>query len=175
MASDRATGRGGLRRRLTLAFLLVGLVPAAAGGILGIRQSLQTAQEARLESEERLIALSAQAVAATLMNGLHIVRAAGEEGEMRQAILAGDRERLVAEVRTIQHQSLGFSSVLVLDTKGIVLVNSLDPGLVGQDLRDRDYFQSVMRLRGPYISPVPYIGAATRVPSLAVAAPIWGP
>jgi signal transduction histidine kinase/DNA-binding response OmpR family regulator len=175
MASDRATGRGGLRRRLTLVFLLVGLVPAAAGGILGTRQSLQTAQEARLESEERLIALSAQAVAATLMNGLHIMRASGEEGGMRQAILAGDRERLVAEVRSIQNHSLGFSSVLVLDTKGIVLANSLDPGVVGQDLRERDYFQSVMRMRGPYISPVPYIGAATRVPSLGVAAPIWGP
>lgn len=175
MASDRATGRGGLRRRLTLAFLLVGLVPAAAGGVLGIRQSLQTAQAARLQSEERLIALSAQAVAATLKNGLHIVLAAGEEGGMRQAILAGDRERLLAEVRSTQHHSLGFSSVLVLDTKGTVLANSLDPGVVGQDLRERDYFQNVMRTRGPYISPVPYIGAATRVPSLAVAAPIWGP
>jgi len=84
MGSNPATGRGGLWRRLTLVFLLVGLIPAAAGGILGTRQSLQTAQAARLESEVRLIALSAQAVAATLKNGLSIIRAAGEGEGLRR-------------------------------------------------------------------------------------------
>ncbi len=37
MADDQVAGKGGLRRRLTLAFLLVGLVPAAIVGFLAIR------------------------------------------------------------------------------------------------------------------------------------------
>ncbi|MFI5342406.1 MAG: hypothetical protein ACHQ7N_21550, partial [Candidatus Methylomirabilales bacterium] len=76
MADDQSTGKGGIRRRLTLAFLLVGLLPAAVAGFLGVRQSLQAAQAARLESDERLIALSAEAVAATLRSGERILRAA---------------------------------------------------------------------------------------------------
>ncbi|MEK7206160.1 MAG: cache domain-containing protein, partial [candidate division NC10 bacterium] len=168
-------GRGGLRRRLTLVFVVVGLVPAAAGGILGIRQSLQTAQAARLESEVRLIALSAQAVAATLKNGLSIIRAAGEEEGLRRAVQSRDGTRMLVEVRNTQQHSADFASVLVLDARGVVLANSLDPGVVGQDVRERDYFQGVMRSRSPYISPVPYVGKATRVPTLAIAAPVWGP
>jgi signal transduction histidine kinase/CheY-like chemotaxis protein len=175
MASDPATGRGGLRRRLTLVFLLVGLIPAAAGGILGIRQSLQTAQAARLESEVRLIALSAQAVAATLKNGLSIIRAAGEEEGLRRALQGRDGTRMLVEVRNTQQHSADFASVLVLDARGVVLANTLDPGVVGQDVRERDYFLGVMRSRSPYISPVPYVGKATRVPTLAIAAPVWGP
>lgn len=174
MGSDRATGRGGLRRRLTLAFLLVGLIPAAAGGILGIRQSLQAAQAARLESEERLIALSAQAVAATLKNALHILQAVGEEQGLRQAVQAGDRPRLLAEIRSIQQHAPDFASMFVLDTNGVALANTLDPGVVGQGFQERDYFQGVMRTRSPYLSPVPYVGKATRVPTLAISAPIWG-
>jgi len=175
MGSDQATGRGGLRSRLTLAFLLVGLIPAAVAGLLGVRQNLQTAQAARLESEERLIALSAQAVAATLRNALHILQVAGEEEGLRQAVQVGDRPSLLAEVRAIQQHSPDFASVFVLDVNGIALANSLDPGVVGQGFREREYFEGVMRSRSAYVSPVPYVGAATRVHTLAVAAPIWGP
>ncbi|MBI4841166.1 MAG: response regulator [candidate division NC10 bacterium] len=173
MADDQATGTGGLRRRLTLAFLLVGLLPAAVAGVLGVRQSLHAAQAARLESEERLVALSAEAVAATLRNGLHILRAAGGEDDLRRAVLAGDRTRLAREVRSLHDHSPAFASVLVLDATGIALANSLDPAVVGRAFRDRDYYQGVLRSRAPYISPVPYVGAATRVPTLAIAAPIW--
>ncbi|MBI2456037.1 MAG: response regulator [candidate division NC10 bacterium] len=173
MADDQATGTGGLRRRLTLAFLLVGLLPAAVAGFLGVRQSLHAAQAARLESEERLVALSAEAVAVTLRNGLHILRAAGGEDDLRRAVLAGNRTRLAREVRSIRDHSPAFASVLVLDATGIARANSLDPAVVGRDFKHRDYYQGVLRSRAPYISPVPYVGAATRVPTLAIAAPIW--
>jgi len=175
MGSEQATGRGGLRSRLTLAFLLVGLIPAAVAGLLGVRQSLQAAREAHQENEERLIALSAQAVAATLKNSLYILQAAGEEEGLRQAIQTRDPTRLLAEIRAIQQHSPDFASVFVLDGSGIALANSLDPGVVGQEFRGRDYFQGLMQSRSAYISPVPYVGAATRVPTLAIAAPIWGP
>ncbi|MBI2163377.1 MAG: response regulator, partial [candidate division NC10 bacterium] len=137
MGDDQATGTGGLRRRLSLAFLLVGLLPAAVA------------------------------------NGLHILRAAGEQDDLRRAVLAGDRTRLAREVRSIHDHSPTFASVLVLDATGIALANSLDPAVVGRDFKHRDYYQGVLRSRAPYISPVPYVGAATRVPTLAIAAPIW--
>jgi len=86
MADDQATGTGGLRRRLTLAFLLVGLLPAAVAGVLGVRQSLHAAQAARLESEERLVALSAEGVAATLRDGLRILQVAAEENALRRTV-----------------------------------------------------------------------------------------
>ncbi len=175
MADDQATGKGGLRRRLTLAFLLVGLIPAAVVGFIGVRQSLHAAQAARLESEERLIALSAEAVAATLRTGLHILRSAGENEGMRRAAVAGDRMKLGEEVRSVQQHFPDFASVQVLDAAGVDLASSLDPSLVGQNFGHRDYFQGVLRSREPYISPIPYVGAGTRVPNLAIAAPIWGP
>lgn len=175
MADDQRTGKGGLRRRLTLAFLLVGLLPAAVAGFLGVRQSLLAAQAARLESEERLMALAAEAVAATLRNAIYTLRAAGEEKPLRAATLAADRMTLAGEVASIRRHSPDFASVLVLDSRGISLANSLDPSVVGRDFSQRDYFQGVLRTRQPYISPVPYVGAATRVPTLAIAAPIWGP
>lgn len=174
MADDLLTGRGGLRRRLTLAFLLVGLIPAAVAGFFGIRQSLYAAQAARLESEERLIALSAEAVAATLQNGLRILRAAAEEDSIRRAVQAADRSRLMAQVQAIGQRFPDFASVLMLNAAGASLANSLDPSVVGRDFRDRDFYQGVLRIHGPYFSPVPYIGAATRVPTLAIALPIWG-
>lgn len=175
MADDQASGKGGLRRRLTLAFLLVGLIPAAVVGFIGVRQSLHAAQAARLESEERLIALSAEAVAATLRTALHILRSAGEEEGMRRAAVAGDRMKLGEEVRSVQQHFPDFASVQVLDAAGVDLASSRDPSLVGQNFGHRDYFQGVLRSREPYISPIPYVGAATRVPNLAIAAPIWGP
>jgi len=172
MADDQATGRGGLRRRLTLAFLLVGLLPAAVAGFLGVRQSLHGAQAARLESEERLIALCAKAMADTLRDGLRILQAAAQENWLRRAVLAGDRPGVGAQVRAIQRQYSHFAAVFVVDANGIMLANSLDPSIVGQDFRHRDYYQGVLQSRAPYISPVPYIGAATRVPTMAVATPI---
>jgi signal transduction histidine kinase/DNA-binding response OmpR family regulator len=175
MASEQASGRGGLRSRLTLAFLLVGLIPAAVAGLLGVPQSLQATKAIHQESEERLIALSAQAVAASLKQAFQVLQVAGEEPGLRQAVELGDRTRLMAEVRAIQRHSPDFASVFVLDGSGIALASSLDPGLVGQSFRERDYFQGVTRSRSAYISSVPYIGAATRVPTLAMAAPIWSP
>ncbi len=172
MADDQVAGKGGLRRRLTLAFLLVGLVPAAIVGFLGVRQSLHMAQAARLESEERLMALSAEAVAATLRNGLRILQAEAEENSLVAAARAGDRARLREKIREVHRHYPDLSSVLVLDAAGSCLANSIDPNVVGQSLRDRDYYHGVLRTRAPYISPVPYVGAATRLPSLGVATPI---
>ena len=174
MVDDQAKGRGGLRRRLTLAFLLVGLLPAAVAGFLGVRQSLQAAQAARLESEGRLVALSAEAVAATLFNGLQILQAMAEEEPFREAALAKDRKRLAAAVRSVHRHWPDFASVLVLDQDGILLANSLDISIVGRSFGDRDYFQGVLRSLAPYFSPVPYVGAATRVPTLAISTPIRG-
>lgn len=172
MADDQAAGTGGLRRRLTLAFLLVGLLPAAVVGFLGVRQSWQAAQAARRESEERLVALSAEGVAATLRNGLRILQAAAEEDILRRAVRAGHRPGLAAQVHSIRQRYPDFASVLVLDAAGTSQANSLDPGVVGRDFQDRDYYQGVLRHGDPYISPVPYVGAATRVPTLAIASPI---
>ncbi len=174
MADHQTTGKGGLRRRLTLAFLLVGLIPAIVVGFIGVRQSLHAAQAARLESEERLIALSAEAVAARLRTGLHILRSAGEEEALRRATMASDRRGLGEEVRSINQHFPEFASVQVLDAAGVTLASSRDSSLEGQNFGHRDYFQGAVRLRGPYISPVPYVGAATRVHNLAIAAPIWG-
>jgi signal transduction histidine kinase/CheY-like chemotaxis protein len=173
MADDQTTGKGGLRRRLTLAFLLVGLIPAIVVGFIGVRQSLHAAQAARLESEERLIALSAEAVAATLRTGLRVLGAAAEEDSLRRVTAARDRRRLRAEVRSVHQQFPEFASVLILDADGVNLAGSSDSSLVGQDFRHRDYYQGVLRSRAPYLSPVPHIGAATRQLTLAVAAPIW--
>jgi signal transduction histidine kinase/DNA-binding response OmpR family regulator len=139
---------------------------------LGIRQSLYGAQTARLESEERLVALSAQALADTLRDGLRILQAAGEEDTLRRAASADDRAALQALVRDIQRRYPHFASVFVVDADGVMLVNSLDPGIVGQGFRHRDYYQGVLISRSPYISPVPYIGAATKVPTMAVASPL---
>jgi len=175
MADDYRTGKGGLRRRLTLAFLLVGLLPAAVAGVLGIRQSLRAEQAARLQSDERLIALSAEAVAATLRNGERILREAAEEAGVRRAVPTGDRRILGEHVRVIQRRYPDFAAVLVLNTGGIILANSIDPSVVGKNLRERDYFQGVLRTRNSYFSPVPFTGVATRVPTLAIAAPILGP
>jgi signal transduction histidine kinase/DNA-binding response OmpR family regulator len=174
MADELLTGRGGLRRRLTLAFLLVGLIPAAVAGFFAIRHSLNAAQAARLESEERLIALSAEAVAATLRNGLRILRATAEEDSLQRAVQAADRPNLMAQVQGIGQRYPHFASVLVLNAAGVSLANSLDPGVVGRDYRDRDFYQGVLRSRGTYFTPVPYVGAATRVPTLAIALPVWG-
>ena len=172
MTDDQATGTGGLRRRLTLAFLLVGLLPAAVAGFLGVRQTLHAAQAARLESEERLVALSAEGVAATLRNGLRILQVAAEENALRRTVQVGDRPGLAAQVSSIQQRYPDFASVLVLNAGGISLANSLDPGVVGRDFKGRDYYQGVLRYGRPHISPVPYVGAATRVPTLAIASPI---
>jgi signal transduction histidine kinase/DNA-binding response OmpR family regulator len=169
------TRKGGLRRRLMLALLLLGLIPAAVGGFMGVRQSLIAAHQTRLASEERLIALSAEAVAATLRNGLHILREAAEGDSLRQATRAGNRPALMAEVRAIHQRYPDFASVVLLDAAGISLANSLDPGVVGRNFQERDYYQGVLRSGAPYISPVPYVGAATRVPTLAIATPIWSP
>jgi signal transduction histidine kinase/DNA-binding response OmpR family regulator len=175
MTDDHSTGKGGLRRRLTLAFLLVGLLPAAVAGFLAVRQSLQAAQAARLESDERLVAISAEAVDATLRNGERILRAAAEERDLRRAVLPGNRQFLEGRVRAILHRYQDFATVLLLDPTGVVLANSLDPTTVGRDLRDRDYFQGVLQVRESYFSPIPFIGLATRVPTLAIATPIFGP
>lgn len=175
MVDDPSTGKGGIRRRLTLAFLLVGLLPAAVAGFLSVRQSLRAAQAARLESDERLIALSAEAVAATLRNGERILRAATEEGNLRRAVPAADLRSLAEHVWAIQRRYPDFAAVLVLDSGGVILANSLDPTVVGRTLRDRDYFQGVIRAKDSYFSPIPFIGVATRVPTLAIAAPIFGP
>jgi hypothetical protein len=118
MAADQTTGKGGLRRRLTLAFLLVGLIPAIVVGFIGVRQSLHAAQAARLESEERLIAMSAEAVAATLRTGLRILGAAAEEDSLRRVTTARDRKRLRAEVRSVHRQFPEFASVLILTPTG---------------------------------------------------------
>jgi len=176
MADDQGKGRGGLRRRLILAFLLVGLLPAAVAGFLGVRQSLQAEQAARLESEERLIALSAEAVARTLQDGLDILQAAAGDESLRRAVLARDGDRLGEHVRAAQGRYSHFSAVLALDVAGVVLASSIDPPIVvGRNLREREYFQGVLRTRGPYYSPVPFIGAATGLPSFAIASPIRGP
>ena len=172
MADDQGKGRGGLRRRLILAFLLVGLLPAAVAGFLGVRQSLQAEQAARLESEERLVALSAEAVAYTLRDGLRILRAAAEEEAVRRAASAGNRQQLETQVQAIQQRYSHFTSVFIVGANGILLANSLDPTVVGESFRQRDYYQGVVKSRAPYISPIPYVGAATRVPTIAVAAPI---
>jgi signal transduction histidine kinase/DNA-binding response OmpR family regulator len=172
MASEKTTGRGGLRRRLTLAFLLLGLIPAAVAGFLGVRQSVRAAQAARLESEERLIALSAEGVGGVLEEGLDILQAAAEDHSLRRALLAGDRSRLSVQVSSIQRRFSHFASVLVLDAAGVQVADSRSPNLIGQSSRHRDYFQGVWRSRRPYISPLPHVEATTGIPTLAMASPV---
>ncbi len=158
-----------------LAFLLVGLVPAAAGGLLGARQSLRATQAARLESEERLIALSAEAVAATLRNGLWILEAAAQDDHLRRMAAADDRAMLGLKLREIRTHYPDLASVLVLNASGVLLASGPDASAIGQGFRYLDYYQGVLRSHSPYISPVPFQAGATRIPSLAVAAPILGP
>jgi signal transduction histidine kinase/CheY-like chemotaxis protein len=175
MADDKTRRRGGLRRRLTLAFLLVGLLTAAVAGFLGVRQSLRAAQAARLESEERFIALAAEGVGRTLQEGLDILQAAAEDDTLRRAVRAGDRARLGLQLVSIQRRFSHFTSVLVLDAAGVKLSDSSDSKLVGHSFRGQDYFQGVWHSRRSYISPIPHSEAATGAPLLAMASPVLGP
>ncbi|MFI5340993.1 MAG: response regulator, partial [Candidatus Methylomirabilales bacterium] len=97
------------------------------------------------------------------------------EEDLRRAVAAGNQRHIGEHVRAIQRRYPDFSGVVVLDAAGILLANNLDPTVVGRDLRDRDYFQGVLRTRNSYFSPIPFTGVATRLPSLAIASPILGP
>ncbi len=172
MAVDQSTRGSGLPRRVILAVLLGASLVAAAGGLVGLWRAAQAAQAARAAREERLVVLSAEAMAASLRGTLRVLRAAADEEPLRRAVLARNHGTLQASVQTIRQRDPRLDAVLLLDERGVSLADSLDPGRVGRSLRDGDFYERVLHSRAPYVSPAPSVDADPSTPSLALAAPV---
>ncbi len=172
MTADRSVGGSALLRRVILIALLGACLATAAAGMLRLWQGAEAARAAR---EERLIVLSAETMAASLRGTLRVLRAAVEEESTRRAVLAHDHGLLQASVQAIRQRDLRLDAVLLLDLQGRILADSLDPGRVGQRLRDGDFPEAVLRTRAPYISASPSGDAHPSTPSLALAAPVLTP
>ncbi|MBI2081826.1 MAG: hypothetical protein HYT86_08925, partial [candidate division NC10 bacterium] len=100
-----------------------------------------------------------------------LLQALSESPFIREALLRQDWKSLQSRVRGIHENARDLATVFVVDAAGILRAHSTEPSLVGQDFSHRDYFQSGRRSAGPYLS-APYIGRATREPTVAIAAPI---
>lgn len=64
-----------------------------------------------------------------------------------------------------------FATVFVVDEQGIMRAHSPEPRVVGQDFPPRDYYRGARESTGLYVS-APYVGAATREPTVAMAIPL---
>lgn len=167
-----------LRLKLTLAFLVVALVPV---GILGY-SNYQTARENVLVSADRALlsdaAQTARAVDAFIEEGLNNVRSqAGYVDFIEFLKLPADQRtrspeenRLRLTIRAIATEDKNIFSVAVLDAKGKNVYDNLR-GNVGADEANTLHFTEVMRTKLPYASPL-QISYTIDEPVLYFAAPI---
>ncbi|HEV8664182.1 MAG TPA: response regulator [Candidatus Methylomirabilis sp.] len=100
-----------------------------------------------------------------------LIQTLSETPFIRDAASRRDWRGLQARVRAIHETTGEFATVFVVDAAGILRAHSTEPGLFGQDFSGRDYFQAGRWSAGPYLS-APYLGNATRQPTVAIVAPI---
>ena len=179
---DRAiTGeaRTGLRRsvlRLSAAIFTLALLPLAGLAYLAIHEARTTVEA---EVNRRLGASADVSVAhvGAQMNGLRtLVTSYAERPELVRTMSAGgarDLPLIQDHLESLQLRDAAFVGVWALDTSGTLLgFDPPQPGLVGQNFANRDYFKGVMRTRVAYVSEV-FVGAIAGQPHLvAVSAPV---
>ncbi|MBI3006926.1 MAG: response regulator [candidate division NC10 bacterium] len=124
-----------------------------------------------LDQHRRGVALGVEIVREHISSRRVLLQALSEGPSMREAAREQDWKALQARVRTIHANAPDFATVFVVDAVGTMRAHSTEPALAGQDFSGRDYFQAGRRSTGPYVS-APYVGRATREPTVAIAAPI---
>ena len=156
------------------AMVVLGAVAAiAALAVAGlVLWRLEGAWEADiLDQHRRSLTLGVEIVREHITSRRVLLQALSEGPSIREAAREQDWKALQARVRAIHENAREFATVFVVDAAGILRAHSTEPALAGQDFSSRDYFQAGRRSTGAYVS-APYIGRATREPTVAIAAPI---
>ena len=158
------------------AMVVLGAVAAiAALAVAGlVLWRLEGAWEADiLDQHRRSLTLGVEIVREHITSRRVLLQALSEGPSIREAAREQDWKALQARVRAIHENAREFATVFVVDAAGILRAHSTEPALAGQDFSSRDYFQAGRRSTGAYVS-APYIGRATREPTVAIVAPIRG-
>ncbi len=157
-------------RAMVVLGAVAGVAALAVAGL--VLWQLQGAWRADiLAQHQRGLALGVEFVRDHISSRRVLLQALSEDPFIREAATRRDWKGLQARVRTIHASAPDFATVFVVDAAGTLRAHSTEPALAGQDFSGRDYFQAGRRSTGPYIS-APYVGRATREPTVAIAAPV---
>ncbi len=164
--------------KLTIAFLILALVPMTAIAYFNLTQSQE---EVATFAEKNLVGLShsvASEITQLLVENLRTSQTLAGEPLVIEYLSATPEERVELEPR-VQQTLQNFADTHpdydapgLLDANGIV-VASLNPNLVGADRSFRDYF--ITSIQGePYVSDVS-VGRATGRPGVFLTTPVLTP
>ncbi len=160
-----------LRTRFTLALIVAAIIPAALVAHLVGRALVESWQRDTVKASETEAALAAFAVETYLQRAVDLVAVSAQRPLLFRALATASPKAFAAGVTGLNRERTGFETIFVVDAHGTMRFHDPAPSLVGGDFSHRDYFQGVLRTGRPYVS-APYIGRATKQPTVAVAAPI---
>ena len=160
-----------LKGRFTLAMVLAAVIPTTLVAHLVGRDLIERWRQQEIEAHEAETTLEAQAVEAYLQRALDLVTTHAERPRLLSGLATGSPNLFALAFRGLDAKRTGFGAMFVVDARGTMRFHNTDPTVVGGDFSGRDYYRGVLRTGRPYVS-APYIGQATKQPTVAVAAPI---
>ena len=119
-----------------------------------VLQAVHTDLAERSASQRlRTVDLSARLIEGRLTAaGAELVSVTGR-ASLREALRSRDAAGIAPHLRDLKASSVGYTTAVALDPRGIFLVGDPnDPAVVGRDLSARDYFVGGMAARGPFTS-----------------------
>ncbi len=168
--------RWSIGTKLTMAFLVLALVPMAGTAYYNLTQSQN---EVARVAEENLLVLS-QSVASEinqlLVENLHTSATLAGEPLVIQYLAGSEQERQALEpliyqiLQNFADNHPGMDAPGLIDADGIAVAVLGVPQAVGRDYSDRDYFIAVKE-GVPYMSDV-IVGRASGVPGVFLAKPV---
>jgi len=151
--------------------VLAAVVPTGLVAHLVGRDLVERWRQQAVEAHQGETTLAAQAVEAYLQRALDLVTTHAERPRLLSGLATGSSRLFAFALRGLDPERTGFDAMFVVDARGEMRFHNTDPALVGGDFSGRDYYLGVLRTGRPYVS-APYIGRATKQPTVAVAAPI---
>jgi hypothetical protein len=159
--------------------LVLAAFAATAAVVAGLAAVTQVLAERALEDAARSQAADTAELAALAvdenarrLSELVVLSATGPQA---LAGVRGDTAAADALLRTLRRAAAGVRVAFLVDAEGTVLsMSPLDPGVIGENYRYRDWYSGVTR-RSPYLSEVYNIAAFDQPRAVTIAASVPGP
>ena len=147
---QRKKSAASLRKTVSLAFVLVSVLPLLFSIIVTFEQSERTTVQAVFEANRNLAANIADDIDAIFIEKVRLLKIVANNAEIKSA----DPLRQTAVLRDLYFHSGDIGIALLADSQGKLIARSDDQPIAGISYFDRDYFQQMLRTRTTAISGV---------------------
>lgn len=158
-----------LRKTISLAFVLVSVLPLLFSILLTFERSEQATIQAVFEANRNLAANIADDIDSIFIEKIRLLKIVANNAEIKSA----DPLRQTAVLRDLYFHSGDIGIALLADSQGQLIARSDDQPIDGISYFDRDYFQQMLQTRTTAISEV-IQSRSTGLQVIGIAEPVIG-